>query len=412
MKSRQTPEIRLPGFTEDWKQRRLSELLEFSNGINAPKENYGKGRKMISVMDILADEPIIYENIRNSVEVNDITESKNKVENGDLVFVRSSEISNEVGWAKAYQQEKYALYSGFSIRGKKKSEFDAKFIELSINYSNRKQIESKAGGSTRFNVSQSILSSTVILEPSIEEQIEIGKLIKGIEATISLHQQELTTLKQTKQGFLQKMFPKEGAYVPEVRFPGFTGDWDQHKLSDITKIITKGTTPKDRSSEGDINFIKVENIDSGSGAISVTSKVSKEEHEGYLKRSQLELGDILFSIAGTLGRVTTVNDDVLPANTNQALAIIRLNEGNVDFIATYLKGKAVEDYIRKNPTIGAQPNLSLQQVGNLTINYPNIREQEKIGAFFKQLDDTIALYQRELDALKETKKAFLQKMFA
>ncbi|KAB2355920.1 hypothetical protein F8503_26070 [Bacillus toyonensis] len=207
------------------------------------------------------------------------------------------------------------------------------------------------------------------------------------------------------------MFPKEGESVPEVRFPGFTGEWEQRKLSDLTKVITKGTTPKDKSSEGDINFIKVENIDSGSGVISVTSKISKEEHEGYLKRSQLEIGDILFSIAGTLGRVTIVNDDVLPANTNQALAIIRLNDGNTDFIATYLKGKSVEDYIRRNPTVGAQPNLSLQQVGNLTINYPNNREQEKIGNFFKQLDETIFLHQRELEALKETKKAFLQKMF-
>lgn len=200
------PEIRFAGFTDVWEQRKLSELMEFSNGINAPKENYGKGRKMISVMDILADEPIIYENIRNSVEVDNTTESRNKVENGDLVFVRSSEVSNEVGWAKAYQQKKYALYSGFSIRGKKKDDFDAKFIELSLNYPNRKQIESRAGGSTRFNVSQSILSSIVILEPTKEEQIEIGNLFRKLDETITLHQRELNSLKNLKKSLTQKMF--------------------------------------------------------------------------------------------------------------------------------------------------------------------------------------------------------------
>jgi len=200
------PEIRFAGLTDVWEQRKLSELMEFSNGINAPKENYGKGRKMISVMDILADEPIIYENIRNSVEVDNTTESRNKVENGDLVFVRSSEVSNEVGWAKAYQQKKYALYSGFSIRGKKKDDFDAKFIELSLNYPNRKQIESRAGGSTRFNVSQSILSSIVILEPTKEEQIEIGNLFRKLDETITLHQRELNSLKNLKKSLTQKMF--------------------------------------------------------------------------------------------------------------------------------------------------------------------------------------------------------------
>ncbi|GAF66062.1 restriction modification system DNA specificity domain-containing protein [Bacillus sp. TS-2] len=199
--------------------------------------------------------------------------------------------------------------------------------------------------------------------------------------------------------------------VPEVRFERFSEDWEERKLGGIAKVITKGTTPRDKISQGDINFIKVENINPDSGVISITSKVTKEEHEGYLKRSQLEHGDILFSIAGTLGRLAIVNNNVLPANTNQALAIIRLNNENVNFLATYLKGKFVENYIRKNPTVGAQPNLSLQQVGDLTINFPCNDEQTKIGDFFKQLDDTIALHQQELTTLKQTKQGFLQKMF-
>lgn len=252
---------------------------------------------------------------------------------------------------------------------------------------------------------------TIALPKTIKQQEEIGDFFEKIDNIINLHQQELDTLKQTKRGFMQKMFPKEGESVPELRFPGFTEDWKACNLIDMTTLITKGTTPKDRYSKGDVNFIKVENIDSYSGAISITSKVSKEEHEGYLKRSQLKCGDILFSIAGTLGRTTVVKEDNLPANTNQALAIIRLDKGNIDFITTYLKGKAVKDYIRKNPTVGAQPNLSLQQVGNLIISYPSDLEQRRIGEFFKNLDKVIAIHQQELDALKQTKKAFLQKMF-
>ena len=178
-----------------------------------------------------------------------------------------------------------------------------------------------------------------------------------------------------------------------------TTTWEQRKLKSITSVITKGTTPLDKSNSGTVNFIKVENIDNSSGEISISQKISKEEHEGYLKRSQLQENDILFSIAGTLGRVTSVNSDILPANTNQALAIIRLKECNLDYIKTFLKSKAVTDYIKRNPTVGAQPNLSLEQVGNLEIQVPSLREQQSIGNYFKSLDNLITLHQRKYSLL-------------
>lgn len=199
--------------------------------------------------------------------------------------------------------------------------------------------------------------------------------------------------------------------IPKIRFKGFNDAWEQRKLGDITSLITKGTTPKDKSGHGEVNFIKVENIDETSGEVIGLSKISLEEHQGYLKRSQLQEGDILFSIAGTLGRVISINSDILPANTNQALSIIRLKEGNLDYVKTCLKGNVVADFIRRNPTIGAQPNLSLEQVSNLEIGMPSIVEQEKIGGYFKRLDNLITLHQRKCDETKELKKYMLQKMF-
>ena len=197
--------------------------------------------------------------------------------------------------------------------------------------------------------------------------------------------------------------------VPELRFKGFTDDWEERKLGQYTKLITKGTTPKDKTGIGDVNFVKVENITNGK--IHPINKIKQNEHDNYLRRSRLEEKDILFSIAGTLGRTAIVNKSILPANTNQALAIIRGYDFDADFLITSLSGNVVKEYIRRNPTVGAQPNLSLEQVGNLLVNTPNVEEQQKIGSFFKQLDDIIALYQRKLDLLKEQKKGFLQKMF-
>ena len=163
----------------------------------------------------------------------------------------------------------------------------------------------------------------------------------------------------------------------------------------MASLITKGTTPLDKSNTGDVNFVKVESIDEASGEITITQKITNDEHEGYLRRSQLKENDILFSIAGTLGRVTSVKSSILPANTNQALAIIRLRNGDLQYVKTYLKGRAVSDYIKKNPTIGAQPNLSLEQVGSLEIALPSIEEQCKIGNYFLKLDNLITLHQRK-----------------
>lgn len=181
---------------------------------------------------------------------------------------------------------------------------------------------------------------------------------------------------------------------PAIRFKGFTGTWEQRKLGEITSLITKGTTPLDKSGTGNINFVKIESIEPSSGKISITSKISVDEHNGYLRRSQLQENDILFSIAGTLGRVTAVNKGILPANTNQALAIIRLKSEYLSYITTYLKGKAVADFVKRNPTVGAQPNLSLEQVGDLEIALPKIKEQQQIGTFFRNLDNLITLHQR------------------
>ncbi|WP_420523764.1 restriction endonuclease subunit S, partial [Enterococcus faecalis] len=218
---KKVPRLRFRGFQEDWELCKLSSLMSFSNGINAPKENYGKGRKMISVMDILDEHPVKYEYIRNSVQVNEEIESKNKVEYGDLVFVRSSEVPEEVGWAKAYLEEEYALYSGFSIRGKKTNEFNSHFVELTLNSINRKQIERKAGGSTRFNVSQTILNSLELLVPKIEEQNKISYLFKKLDDTIALHQRKLDQLKELKKAYLQVMFVSmntKNNKVPKLRF--------------------------------------------------------------------------------------------------------------------------------------------------------------------------------------------------
>lgn len=247
--------------------------------------------------------------------------------------------------------------------------------------------------------------------PSVQEQEKIGGFLSSFDKLVQKQQDKIGLLKDLKKGYLQAMFPQKGANIPKIRFKGFTGAWEQRTIGDISKLVTKGTTPIDKSGDGTVNYVKVENIDPYSGEISNLPKISEAEHNGYLRRSQLQDGDILFSIAGTLGRISTVSNAILPANTNQALAIIRLNIGNIRFIQTALKGKVVEDFVRRNPTVGAQPNLSLEQVKSLIIDYPNDLEQSKIGTFFDKLDNLITLHQQKLERLIHLKQGYMQRLF-
>lgn len=201
--------------------------------------------------------------------------------------------------------------------------------------------------------------------------------------------------------------------IPQRRFKEFknTGTWEHRTLGDITEVITKGTTPLDKSWKGPVNYVKTDSIDSQFGHIIVKANTSIEEHERYLKRSQLKAGDVLFSIVGTLGRVGIVQEKDLPANTNQQIAIIRLNKGDNNYVFNALKTSRVAEFIKSDATIGAQPSLSLWQIEKLIISYPGIKEQIQIGNFFNQLDNTIALYQCKLDKAKSLKSAYLLEMF-
>lgn len=247
--------------------------------------------------------------------------------------------------------------------------------------------------------------------PDVTEQSQIGKYFRELDRLIGLHQRKHDKLVTLKKAMLQKMFPQPGATTPEIRFKGFSGDWGKKKLGEFSSLITKGTTPLGKFGRGLVNFVKIENIDKLTGEIKTTSKISETEHLNYLKRSQLKTGDILFSIAGTLGRVAVVHESLLPANTNQALAIIRLAGEDVEYITTYLKGRAVDDFVKKNPTVGAQPNLSLEQVENLEVLLPTEPEQQKIGTYFRTLDELISKHAIQLQKLQQIKSACLERMF-
>lgn len=188
------------------------------------------------------------------------------------------------------------------------------------------------------------------------------------------------------------------------------------RLGDVSEVITKGTTPTsigyDFQNSG-INFIKIESIaENGSFLKDKFSHISGECNES-LKRSQLRCNDLLFSIAGAIGRVAIVDDSILPANTNQALAIIRIPEGmiNYNYLYYFLKSEAViKQYSRKKQGV-AQINLSLKDISDLIISVPSLYQQNKIVKTLSFLDDLIKKANQQKEKLDELIKSRFVEMF-
>lgn len=408
------PKIRFPGFTDAWEQRKLGEVGKATGGTSIESEFTETGKyKVISIGSYSETSTYTDQGIR--ADKTNKTESR-ILNKDDLTMILNDKTTsgNIIGRVLLIDADNTYVYNQRTERIEvNKDEYEPQFLYQLLNADNiRTKIIRASQGNTQIYVNWSAISELQYFVPlSKNEQRQIGAFFENIDNHITLHQRKLNNVKKLKAGLLQKMFPQNGEDFPEIRFPGFTEAWEQRKLKELTSLITKGTTPLDKGNNGTVNFIKIENIDESSGEITITQKISMEEHNGFLRRSQLKENDILFSIAGTLGRVTSVKSSVLPANTNQALAIIRLKEGSLNYIKTYLKGKDVTDFIKRNPTIGAQPNLSLEQVGNLEIQVPCANEQLEIGQFFYTLDNLITLHQRKLEHLQEQKKALLQQMF-
>ncbi|MGX7015165.1 restriction endonuclease subunit S, partial [Vagococcus silagei] len=212
-------------------------------------------------------------------------------------------------------------------------------------------------------------------------------------------------LMKQKQAYLQKMFPKQNEKVPELRFKGFTDDWEQRKLGDISSSYSGGTPSAGKKEfyGGDIPFIRSAEINSDYTELFLT-----KNGLDVSSAKMVDIGDILYALYGaTSGEVgiSKINGAI-----NQAILAIKPNDGyNSQFIMQWLKlekQKIIEKYLQ-----GGQGNLSGSIVKDLQVKIPNLDEQTQIGNFFKQLDETLTLQEREVENMKMMKKSLLQKLF-
>ena len=276
---------------------------------------------------------------------------------------------------------------------------DKKFIYYFLQTLDWEKFSDKSAvpGVNRNDVHQEMVSF-----PSSQEQQAIASVLSSLDDKIDLLQRQNQTLEQMVATLFRKWFIEEAKE-----------EWEEVTIGDLCAIVTKGTTPKSFTTLG-VNFIKAESL-SGNGAF-IKNKfayISEEVHFNSLKRSVLQKGDLLFSIAGTIGRVAIVTKDILPANTNQALAILRPREINYsNFIYCILKSSLFQDMIDSKVVHAVQPNLSLGEISNSSLRLPKklVLNQfvDLIEPFFIKIRFNI----QQLETLQSLRDTLLPKLIS
>ena len=408
MSNETQPEIRFPGFTEDWKQRKLIEgVSKIGDGLHGTPSYSEDGDVFFINGNNLVNGKISI--TKETKFVNESDQSKDdKSLNVNTILMSINGTIGNLAW---YNNEKVML--GKSIAYLTVSDFDKNFVYFYLQTPMmRKYFISNLTGTTIKNLGLKTIRNTELFVADLDEQQKIGNFFKQLDDTIALHQRKLDLLKETKKGFLQKMFPKNGAKVPEIRFPGFTEDWEERKLGELGKTQSGIGFPdaEQGGSEG-IPFFKVSDMNN------IGNEYEMRNANHYVSNEQIErkkwkpIKDVPAIIFAKVGAAIMLNRKRLVTSPflidNNTMAYLFNNTWDIYF------GKILFETINlpRYSQVGALPSYNSSDIENISVKVPVKDEQQKIGTFFKQLDDTIALHQRKLDLLKETKKSFLQKMF-
>ena len=410
------PALRFEGFSDPWEQRKAGDrLVVLRGGSPRPIESYitsdPSGVNWIKIGDV---EPGSMYITRTSERIRREGVSKSReVFAGDLL------LSNSMSFGRPYiLQVNGCIHDGWLLIRDAEGRFDTIFLQQMLSTpSMARQYKALAAGGVVNNLNSELVQSATIAFPGKAEQIKIGALFQKLDSLIALHQRKHEKLKTVKQSLLEKMFPKEGEDVPEIRFEGFTDPWEQRKLSDVATMHARIGWQNLRTSEfldsGDYMLITGTDFNDGAVNYSTCHFVEKERYEQD-KHIQIKNGSILITKDGTLGKVAYVQGLSMPATLNAGVFNVEIkDETKVDnkYLFQYLKAPFLMDYVDKKATGGTIKHLNQNILVDFPVVMPSKAEQEAIGVYFQQLDNLITLHQRELDILKNLKQALLEKMF-
>ncbi|WP_406786807.1 restriction endonuclease subunit S [Bifidobacterium longum] len=406
------PAIRFAGFTDPWEQRKFGDCFEFLksntlsraglNGENGTARNVHYGDILIKFGDCLDGERSDLPFITDDTVLPKFAGSI--LREGDVIFADTAEDEAAGKCVELRKLPKEPTISGLhTIPARPRFFFGTGYLGHYLNSdAYHRQLLPLMQGIKVISVSKAALQDTQVRFPGLSEQAAIGAALSEIDNLITLHQRKYDKLVVFKKSMLEKMFPKDGESVPEIRFAGFTDPWEQRKLGEFGSVAMCKRIYKEQTSEqGDVPFFKI-----GTFGADPDAFISNELFEDYKRTYPYPTpGTLLISAAGSIGRIVEYQGEKAYFQDSNIVWLEHDHRLNDAFLKP-LYSKI--EWGLEGSTIKRLYNKDLLSA---EVTIPDGREQKEIGQFFAKLDSLITLHQRKLELLQNIKKSLLDKMF-
>ena len=416
MNEKKTPAIRFKGFTDDWEQRKLGEIAKekLSNGIMNNQSDEPTELRHINVIDMYTPDRIHADDLAYS-KYGEAEIEKCHVEYGDIFMTRSSLKPEGIAEANVLLNAGKYVYDDHLIRLKIiPNAYDPMFVKINLgNWMIKSQFIKKSKTTAFTTIGQDDIASCIGMFPGYQEQQKIGQYFMAIDSLITLHQRKLTKLQLLKKSMLTKMFPKDGARVPEIRFQGFHGDWKKQRLSKLAEVKDSARIPNSLWTSKGVPYIRASDLTNDD--LSGTLFLSSDTFSFYKNRTGApEKGDVLFNGGGEIGKALLKPDDSDVYVQGGAVLYVKTSHAenlSGEYLTMYFQSPFAKDYINIAQAGGTMKHFTLQTAQDMPIVYPSDEEQHKIGVYFQHLDNLYAIHQRKLSKLQQIKQAMLSKLF-
>ena len=407
------PAIRFAGFTDPWEQRKLGDVASsFDYGLNAAATEYDGQNKYLRITDI-DDETHEFSKSDLTTPLADLAMSADYLlKEGDLLFARTGA---SVGKTYLYRQfDGMVYFAGFLIRARIGEGADPEFAyqaTLTDAYKKYVAITSQRSGQPGVNAQE--YADYQLMLPSKTEQQQIGMTLRSLDDLITLHQRKYDKLVILKKSMLEKMFPKDGESVPEIRFAGFTDPWEQRKLGDVASSFDYGLNAAATEYDGQNKYLRITDIDDETHEFSKSDLTTPLADLAMSADYLLKEGDLLFARTGaSVGKTYLYRQFDGMVYFAGFLIRARIGEGaDPEFAYQATLTDAYKKYVAITSQRSGQPGVNAQEYADYQLMLPSKTEQQQIGMTLRSLDDLITLHQRKLELLQNIKKSLLDKMF-
>ena len=404
-KNNKMPAIRFSGYTNAWEPRKLGDIATFSKGNGYSKSDLApSGNPIILYGRLYTNYETTIKNVDTFVELKDKSVIS---QGGEVIVPASGETAEDISRASVVKNQGIIIGGDLNVI-RVNGLLNPTFLALTIsNGEQQKELSKRAQGKSVVHLHNSDLQEVNLTFPLFNEQRAISTLFEKMDNTITLYQRKLEKLKLTKKALLQKLFPKNGSKLPELRFKGFTDAWKQRKLESLGKIIT-GNTPstlkKEYWSTNSEGVVWITPTDINSVKTDWSERLLTEE--GASQARIVPANSILVTCIASIGK-NTIN--TVEAAFNQQINALVPHLSNSYFILTMLNN--MESAFKRVAGTSATSIINKKEFGQLSALLPRVEEQNKIGEIFELIDKSITLHHRKLEMLKNIKKGLLQKMF-